>query len=104
MKSLELLVAVLATTCVAHSAIVITSIEESGGDGVPSRYTGQTFNHSRLGTITLGLFAEDVPAYTDREHQWNSVTNNSGIAIDLPSYLVGGEYIMPGDDLRDNAA
>ncbi len=35
----------------------------------------------------------------DRVHQWNG-----GTEAGLPSYLVGGEYIMSGNDNRDNAA
>jgi hypothetical protein len=48
---------------------------------------------------TVLPFGEDVPAYVDRTHQWNGAT----VDLPLPSYLVGGEYIMIGNDNRDNA-
>ncbi|MBM3878750.1 MAG: hypothetical protein FJ387_03385 [Verrucomicrobia bacterium] len=80
---------------------IITSVTELWGDdsvNTPAQYTGQTFSHPNLGAITLGTFQEDVPAYRDRTHQWNGVT----AALPLPSYLVGGEYIMSRNDNRDN--
>ncbi len=85
---------------------LITSVVEAGGDGAstaPARFTGQTFtNTAGFGVVTVGLFGEDILAYSDRGHQWNSVTNYSGLPIGLPSYLVSGEYIVPGNDRRDN--
>ena len=36
----------------------------------------------------------------DRTHQWNGATNT----LPLPDYLVGGEYIMCGNDNRDNTS
>lgn len=85
---------------------LITSVVESGGDGgstVPAKFTGQTFvNTAGFGTTTVGLFGEDAPAFSDRGHQWNSVTNNASLPIGIPSYLVNGEYIILGDDRRDN--
>jgi hypothetical protein len=88
-------------TTVAHPAI-ITSVVETGGDdsvNTPAQYTGETFVHPNLGPYQVGRFAEDVPAFRDRVHQWNSATAELG----LPSYLVGREYIMIRNDNRDNA-
>jgi hypothetical protein len=46
----------------------------------------------------VDVFQEDAPAYVDRNHQWNGAT----AALPLASYLVGNEYIMSGNDNRDN--
>jgi hypothetical protein len=85
---------------------LITSVVESGGDGgsaVPAKFTGQTFTNSAgLGEVTVGFFGEDALAFSDRAHQWNSVTNHFGVPIGMPSYLTNGEYIVPGNDRRDN--
>lgn len=80
---------------------IITSAVDSGGDddvNTPVQYTGQTFVHPNLGTITVPSFQEDAPAYRDRAHQWNGAT----AALPLPGYLVGAEYIMTRNDNRDN--
>ncbi len=82
-------------------APVITSVVEAGGDDsefTPAQFTGQTFSHPNLGTITVPTFREDVPAYRDRAHQWNG----AAATLPLPSYLVGGDYIMIRNDNRDN--
>src|SRR5438093_1290131 len=85
---------------------LITSVVETGGDGgstVPAKFTGQVFtNTAGFGIVTVGLFNEDALAFSDRGHQWNSVTNYSGVPIGLPLYLLNGEYVVPGDDRRDN--
>jgi hypothetical protein len=36
--------------------------------------------------------------FVDRNHQWNGATTS----IPIPPYLLGGEYIMSGNDNRDN--
>jgi hypothetical protein len=80
---------------------IITGLVEYNGDdsvNTPAQYTGQTFTHPNLGEITLGTFGEDAPAFRDRVHQWNGATAD----LPLPSYLVGGEYIMSRNDNRDN--
>jgi len=89
---------------IAHGSIV--SIVEAGGNvGLTNaRFTGQTANVPGIGLTAIGLFGEDALSHTDRTHQWNSVRNNSGIAIGLPSYLPGGEYIVLPNDRRDNSA
>jgi hypothetical protein len=96
-----------------HAFPTITNVVETGGDAeatdtIIAAWTGVTFtngvanepvlNKAATAPYTVGLFAEDVPAFVDRAHQWN------GAAVDLPlpRYLVGGEYIMSGNDNRDN--
>lgn len=87
---------------------LITKVVETGGDNeatdtVTAKFTGETFSNGIAGEFqnpyTVGKFVEDVPAMVDRAHQWNGGTDAG-----LPSYLVGGEYIMSGNDNRDNAA
>lgn len=89
---------------------LITSVVETGGDNNAStpvaQYTGQTFFNPNSGVnanYTVPLFGEDVLTFTDRNHQWNGITNTAGNPLSLPSYLVGNEYIMIGNNNRDNA-
>lgn len=99
---------------VAQAAPLITRVVETGGDDeatdtVTAQWTGQTFvngvaneplaNTAADASYTVGLMAEDVPMFVDRNHQWNGATT----ALGIPKYLLGGEYIMSGNDNRDNA-
>jgi hypothetical protein len=80
---------------------IITSVVETDGDdsvNAPAQFTSQTFSHANLGTITLGAFQEEAPAYRNRLHQWNGASTT----LPLPSYLVGGEYLMILQENRDN--
>ncbi len=92
---------------------IITSVVETGGDNEPTdtivaQATGMTFTNGVAGEplagraatdpYTVGLFGEKAPMFVDRNHQWAGATNT----VPLPSYLVGGEYIMSGNDNRDN--
>lgn len=43
--------------------------------------------------IVHGGFDEDVPAFVDRNHQWNGMT-----AAGIPEFLTGADYIMPFND------
>jgi hypothetical protein len=47
--------------------------------------------------FTLGSFASTLPAYVDRNHRFLADPT-----LAIPSYLLGGEYIMSGNDNRDN--
>jgi hypothetical protein len=94
---------------------LITNVVETGGDNeatdtITAKWTGVTWNSTvadepvlarPAGTpFTVPVFGEDVPCYVDRAHSWNGATTSMAI----PDYLAGGEYIMSGNDNRDNAA
>ena len=82
-------------------APLILNVVESGGDdseNTPPKWTRETFSHPNLGTMTVGTFREDVPAYRDRTHQWNGAS----AILPLPAYLLGGDYILERNDNRDN--
>lgn len=93
---------------------IITDVVETGGDNeatdtITAKWTGLTWDRTvaneptagDLGTpFTMGLFAEDVPCFVDRNHQWNGISAE----MPIPDYLAGGEYIMSGNDNRDNAS
>ena len=103
--------------CLAQSAgaaALIQNVVETGGDNdandtVVAKWTGQTWsdhaaNEPILGLTTgqpytVGLFGNWSPAFVDRAHRY---TNAEPRAI--PSYLLGQEYIMSGNDNRDNGA
>jgi hypothetical protein len=54
---------------------------------------------------TVGLFGNWSPAFVDRNHRYTNATA-AGVAPEvlIPPYLLGQEYIMSGNDNRDNAA
>ncbi|MCI0539138.1 MAG: hypothetical protein L0Z50_28350, partial [Verrucomicrobiales bacterium] len=93
---------------------LITNVVESNGDDeatdtISAKWTGVTFQNGVANEpvagkaadadYTVGFFQEETPMFVDRNHQWNGATT----ALPLPKYLVGGEYIMSGNDNRDNA-
>ena len=93
---------------------IITNVVETGGDNeatdtIPAKWTGVSWNATVAGEPVAGIaigtpytvppFGEDVPAFVDRNHQWNGAT----AVLPIPPYLLGGEYIMIGNDNRDNA-
>jgi len=112
---LPTLALVLAGLPPAAAGIVITNVVETGGDNEPTdtilaQWTGQTFPISIAGepfpgavigeSFTVGSFASGAPAYVDRNHRYlNDLTS----ANSFPGYLIGGDYIMSGNDNRDNA-
>jgi hypothetical protein len=86
---------------------LIVEVVEIGGDAEPTdtvlaTWTGQTFSNGVSGEFLepfkVPAFGEDVPAMVDRTHQWNSATPT----VLIPDYLLGAEYIMSGNDNRDN--
>ncbi len=97
------------------SAATITDVVETGGDNEPTdtitaKWTGASWtvtvaNEPVPGlavgaSYTAGLFGDSAPTYVDRGHRYaNDAANN----LPIPAYLVGGEYIMSGNDNRDNA-
>jgi hypothetical protein len=94
----------------------ILNVVETGGDNeatdtIAARWTGVSWtvgvaNEPVPGlvigdTYTAGLFGHEAPAFVDRNHRYyNDVPNN----LDVPAYLVGNEYIMSGNDNRDNGS
>lgn len=93
----------------------ILNVVETGGDNEPTdtitaRWTGQTFPISvnnepfpgaAIGNnYTVGFFDSGAPSFVDRNHRY--LSDPAGLAI--PSYLVGLEYVMSGNDNRDNAS
>jgi hypothetical protein len=94
---------------------LITSVVETGGDNEPTdtitaKWTGQTFpvsvdNEPVPGAVignnyTVGVFGNHAPSYVDRNHRYT----NASDTVAIPAYLVGGEYLMSGNDNRDNAS
>jgi hypothetical protein len=98
------------------SAAIITNVVETGGDNeatdtIAAKWTGQTFavtiaNEPVPGAVvgqnfTVGTFQSTAPAMVDRSHRYlDDLTNN----VLIPSYLIGADYIMSGNDNRDNAS
>ena len=92
---------------------IITNVVETGGDNeatdtIVARWTGVTWNttvaneptlNTPIGTLfTVPAFGDGVPCMVDRAHQWDAASPT----LPIPSYLLGGEYIMIGNDNRDN--
>jgi len=113
--SLAAAAALLAGAAVCQAAL-ITSVVETGGDNeatdtITARYTGQSFPVSVAGEPVPGLaigasfavpaFGSGVAAFVDRNHRY---LDNTGAGLVIPAYLNGLEYIMSGNDNRDNAA
>lgn len=118
MKPLNFRSAALAAILLAlpsASAAIITSVVETGGDNeatdtIAAQWTGQTFTVSIANepvpgavignSFTVGTFQSTAPAMVDRNHRYfDDLTNN----VLIPTYLVGADYIMSGNDNRDNA-
>ena len=96
----------------------ITNVVEINGDNeatdtIAAKWTGQTFTttianeptpNTPVGTVfTVPTFGHQAPAFVDRNHRYS---NHVGTAVPagftIPAYLIGGEYIMSGNDNRDN--
>jgi hypothetical protein len=110
------ILAVLMAAAGCCRAALITSVVETGGDNeatdtISARYTGQTFpvsiaNEPAPGlaigaNFTVPAFGSGVPAFVDRNHRY---LDNTGAGLVIPAYLNGLEYIMSGNDNRDNGA
>ena len=106
-------VALLALLAPGASAQLIVNVVETGGDNeatdtITAKWTGQTFpvtvNNEPVNGLLVGqnytvpAFGEHVPSYLDRNHRY---TNAPGGSV-LPGYLLGREYIIIGQDNRDN--
>ena len=95
-------------------AAVIVNVVETGGDNeatdtIVAKWTGQTFPISVAnepvpgatvgGSYTVGVFTNNAPTFVDRNHRYTNA-----VPAALPAYLAGAEYIMSGNDNRDNAS
>jgi hypothetical protein len=94
----------------------ITNVVETGGDNeatdtITAKWTGVTFNVTQANEpipgatvgqpYTVGTFGHGAPAYVDRNHRYfDDLPNN----LPIPAYLNGAQYIMAGNDNRDNAS
>ena len=78
----------------------IGSVDEAGSGLDPAGvyFTGQTFDHEVEGVdFTVPSLDEDVPFFTDRNHEYNGISVEESIA---ELNLVGAEYIMTANDNR----
>jgi hypothetical protein len=108
--------AIALAACLPVRAVIISSVVETGGDNettdtITARWTGQIWpvsvaNEPVPGSVvgdsyTAGVFGSGAPAFVDRMHRYLDDTANN---LPIPNYLVGGDYIMSGNDNRDNAS
>jgi hypothetical protein len=97
----------------ASNAALIVNVVETGGDNeatdtVPAKWTGVSFvggvvNEPVPGlaagaSYTVGTFGNHAPCFVDRNHRYT----NASDTLPIPTYLNGKEYIMSGNDNRDN--
>jgi hypothetical protein len=122
LKASTALLICAATSAAPVLAQNITNVVETGGDNeatdtITAKWTGQSFPISVAnepfpgavvgGNYTVGTFGHLAPAYVDRNHRFSDHSvEPTEIPPDfrIPAYLVGGEYIMSGNDNRDNNA
>jgi hypothetical protein len=118
---LSLLLAI-AGLCISplYAVPIITNVVETNGDNeatdtIPAKWTGTTFPVSVANepvpgatvgqNYTVGLFGHLAPAFVDRNHLFSNHSVDPAAVpptFAIPSYLIGGEYIMSGNDNRDN--
>lgn len=120
-----LVMAAAATSVVATNITNVVEINgDSGATYIPTQWTGQTFSATTAAVpykntavgdqITVPYFVPSgsgssqpyqPSAYLDRSHSWANGGNlfNLFFYPSMPSYLVGGEYLMVPQGLRDNA-
>lgn len=94
---------------------LIDNIIETGGDNeatdtITAKWTGQTFPVSvanepvpgaTIGSnYTVPAFGSAAPVFVDRTHRYFDDSANN---LPVPAYLVGAEYVMAGNDNRENA-
>jgi hypothetical protein len=111
-----------AAFCAPLFAQNITNVVETGGDNettdtITAKWTGQTFpvtvaNEPVPGATTgsnytVGTFGNRAPVFVDRTHLYSNHIAGDTKSVPpnfvIPAYLVGAEYIMSGNDNRDNA-
>ncbi len=98
----------------AATAQNITNVVETGGDNeaadtITAKWTGVTWNVTQANEpipgatvgqpYTVGTFGHGAPAFVDRNHRYFDDTANN---LPIPAYLAGANYIMTGNDNRDN--
>jgi hypothetical protein len=99
----------------------ITNVVETGGDNeatdtITAKWSGNTFpvtvaNEPVPGlavndNYTVGLFGHMAPVYVDRNARYSDHSVQATAVppdFEIPAYLVGQQYIMSGNDNRDNA-
>lgn len=106
----------LAAAAILHvqAGVLITSVVETNGDNeatdtIVAQWTGETFVSGVAGepiagsaaddAYTVGFFQNGAPAFVDRSHAY---ADDPGNSLPIPIYLIDGEYIMSGNDNRDN--
>jgi hypothetical protein len=92
---------------------IITNVVEINGDNeatdtIVAQWTGVTWNttianeptlNTPVGTpFTVPTFSNTVPTFVDRNHRYS----DASATLPIPGYLVGAEYVMSGNDNRDN--
>lgn len=85
-----------------------TGVVKTGGDTdrLSAKYSGQIFDISNpTGTVLVAghkvpTFGDDLKAFVDPVHEWNAAS----ATVTLPSYWVGGQYVMSANNNRDNAS
>ncbi len=98
----------------------ISNVVETGGDNeatdtITAKWTGQVFpvsvaNEPVPGAVignnyTVGAFESGSPSFVDRAHRYLDDPGTGGNpAQPIPAYLRGLEYILSGNDNRDNAS
>lgn len=105
----------LAMVCSTAPAAIISNVVETGGDNeatdtITAKWTGQTWLVTQAdepvpGAVvgqpfTMGTFGNLAPAMVDRNHRYVDDPANN---LPIPAYLNAAEYIMSGNDNRDNA-
>jgi hypothetical protein len=96
-------------------AVNVVNVVETGGDNeatdtITAKWTGQTWPVSvanepvpgaTVGSMyTTGVFGHHAPSMVDRNHRYS---DDITLGTPIPAYLMGAEYIMSGNDNRDNA-
>lgn len=90
-----LLVALATITNVNQAEPLITDVFVDGTSNL-SMFTGIDFDHPIEGAgFVVPLLDEDVPAYTDRDHEWNGVSFDASLE---ELGLAGAEYVMTAND------
>jgi hypothetical protein len=105
---------------VASAVPNILNVVESNGDNeatdtITAKWTGTNFNVTIAGepvpglvvnnNYSVGTFGNLAPTFVDRNHRYSDHVGAlpyGGIGVPIPAYLVGQEYIMSGNDNRDN--